>query len=357
MIKIAERYIAKIIFSATAIAALIITGLIFILSLLAEAKSIGEGDYGLVESVVYVIMRLPNEIYHFSPLLILLGCIIGLSILSSHRELAVMRTSGFSIRKIITSVLAAAFCLVLIISTAGEFIGPALSYKAVMQKENAQNAGEALVTAKGIWFHIDNNFIHIENMADKHLLNGVTRYQFDDEHKLKASSYAKTLLLKNHQWKMHNAVETVFYKEGTQSRSFAELPWDVYINPNLLKAGVIDPDEMSLSRLAQFSRYLEKNGLQANEYKFNFWQRIFQPFASLIMVFLAVPFVLGAFRTSSLGWRIITGLSAGFVFFILNAMLGQLSVVYQIPAFIAALLPALLFAVIAIVLCRRLIRY
>src|SRR5204862_3449030 len=135
--------------------------------LMVEAKSVGEGDYTLGQAFIFVLFRLPNELYHFSPLLVLLGSIMGLSILSSYRELAVMRTSGFSIRKIIFSVLSAALLLVLSISLIGEGIGPSLSYKAVMQKENAKNAGEAVVTASGSWLHIDNNFIHVQRIIGR----------------------------------------------------------------------------------------------------------------------------------------------------------------------------------------------
>src|SRR5262249_32429356 len=152
MKKILARYIAKTLLQSTAISALIITSILFILSLMGEAKSIGSGDYTLGQSIVYVFLCMPRDLYHFSPLLILLGSITGLSVLSSSRELAVMRTSGFSVRKIMASVLVASFLMILTMSLIGESIGPELSYKAVIQKENAQHGEEAVTTAAGIWF-------------------------------------------------------------------------------------------------------------------------------------------------------------------------------------------------------------
>src|SRR3990167_10833056 len=145
MIKLLERYIAKTIIAATGLIALIITAVLFLMLLLGELKNIGEGDYNLPQAIFFVLLRLPNELYQFSPMLILLGSMVGLSILSSHRELAVMRSSGFAMRKIITSVLGGAFLLILMVSIIGELIGPNLSYRAEVHKENAQNAGEAVV--------------------------------------------------------------------------------------------------------------------------------------------------------------------------------------------------------------------
>ena len=356
MMKILERYIAKTIVQATAIAALIITSILFIMTLMGEAKSIGVGDYSFWQSVLYVLLRLPRDVYHFSPLLILLGSIIGLSILSSHRELAVMRSSGFSIRRIIGSVLFASFILIIMISVIGEWIGPHLSYKAVMRKENAQHGEEAIATAEGNWLHIGNNFIHMKNVVDRYHIHNVTRYQFDNSHKLEAVYYAKTLAYQNKQWLLRDVVKTSFYPDRTKSRSFAEMPLDLKFNENLLNAGVMEPGELSLPKLTKFAHYLEENGLQSSEYRFNFWQRLLQPFASLVMIFLAIPFVLGALSTSTMGWRIVVGILVGFTFFILNELLGQLSIVYQISPFMAALLPPLLFAIFGVLLSRRLIR-
>lgn len=354
--KILERYIAKTVVQATGVAALIIISILFIMSLMGEAKSLGVGDYGFMQSIIYVLYRLPSELYHFLPLLILLGCIIGLSVLSSHRELAVMRTCGFSIRRIIFSVLFASLMLILIMSVIGEWIGPGLSYKAVIRKENAQHGSEAVTTVAGTWLHIENNFIHVKSVVDRYHLHGVTRYQFDRYHKLEAVYYAKSLSMQDKQWLLKNVVKTTFYPDRTKSETFATLPLDLKFNTNLLNAGVFEPAELSLPKLAKFARYLEENGLQSSEYRFNFWQRIFQPLASLVMILLAIPFVLGALSTSSMGWRIVIGILVGFAFFILNELLGQLSIVYQISPFVAALLPPAVFAVFAVFLSRRLIR-
>lgn len=355
MVRILERYIAKTLLLSTAMTALILMSVLFIMNLLGELKDIGQGDYGLAQAVFYVFLRLPNVFYQFSPLLLLIGSIIGLSLLSSHRELAVMRTSGFSIRQIIWSVLCAAFLLVMAVSILGEGIGPRLSSKAEIRKENAQNAGQAVVTSAGVWFHVNNNFIHVEHVIDRQRLEGVTRYQFDDQHRMQAAYYAKTMLLQNDQWRMHDVLKTTLYNDRAKSQALPVVDLNLKINTNLLNAGLVEPGEMSLSRLLKFAQYLEQNGLQSSEYRFEFWQRVFMPVISLIMIFLAIPFVLGAFSAASLGWRLMVGAITGFTFFILNAFLGQLCVVYQVPALFAALLPLLGFAALGVFLSKKML--
>lgn len=332
---------------------LIITGILMLMSLLGELKNIGEGDYNISVAILYVLMRLPNELYQFLPMLVLLGSIIGLSILTANKEIAVMRTSGFSTRRIILGVLGSVLAIVLLVSVAGEMIGPSLSYSAEIHKENAQNAGEAVITASGVWYHVDNNFLHINRVVGRQLLEGVTRYQFDENHQLQASYYAKRLTLEDRQWTMRDVVETTFYRDRTKSRSIDQEPLNLQLNTNLFNIGLVEANEMSLHRLAKFTRYLEDNGLQAAEYKFQFWQRVLQPFASLIMVFLAIPFILGALGSAPMGVRLLVGIMIGFTFFICNAMLGQISIVYQVPAFLAAMLPLLLFLGIGYLIARR----
>lgn len=347
MIKILPRYIMKTIMLAVGLTALIITAVLFLIAMLSELKSIGQGDYTLSQAFWYVLLRTPNQLYQFFPLLILLGSIVGLSALSANREISVMRVYGFSVKQIIYSVLSAAIILIAFATAVGELAAPHLSYRAEIQKENAQNGGQAVVTASGVWFHVDNNFIHVQNVVGRELLKGVTRYEFADDHRLIAAYYAKELAYENNAWHMYDVVKTTFYAEQTKSQAISEAPWTLPLNTNLLNIGLVDPSEMSLAKLAKFSDYLEQNGLQSAEYQYQFWQRIFQPFASLIMLFIAIIIVLGTVSHASLGLRVVTGILVGFVFFILNAFLGQLSIVYQLPAFFAALLPLILFSILS----------
>ena len=356
MLSILERYLARTVMASTGLTAVVISAVLFVMSLLGEFKNLGQGDYGLSAAIIYVLQRMPNELYQFSPLLVLLGSIIGLSLLTSHRELAVMRASGFSMRHIIYSIFVAAFILIMSISVVGEFTGPNLSHHAAVQKENLQNAGQAVVTSAGVWLHVDNNFVHVQHVVGKHLLEGVTRYRFDDDHRLLEAYYAKTMTREHDQWVMHDAVKTIFLTNRTMSVSLPTLKWNLEFNSNLLGTGMIEPDEMTLTRLSSFSRYLQANGLQATQYQFEFWERLFTPLASLVMIFLAISFVLGSFGQMPMGLRLMAGVVTGFAFFILNSFFGQLSIVYQVPPLAAALIPIIIFAAIGLFLAKNLLK-
>lgn len=357
MFKILERYIARTMVVTTSMTAIVLMSVVFIMSFLGELKDMGQGDYGFIQAVVYVLMRLPNDFYQYASILILLGSIIGLNVLSSHRELTVMRAAGFSTYQIIRSVLMAAFAMVLLISFLGEFVGPHFSAKAEIRKENAQNAGQAVITSAGVWFHVDNNFIHVDHILDRQKLQGVTRYQFDDQHRLLASYYAKSMVNQGKGWVMQDVVMTRFSDNRTQSSAVSNMPLNLVLNTNLFNKGLLDANEMSLPRLFKFAAYLERNGLQASEYRFGFWSRLLMPLSTLVMIFLAIPVVLSGMGSSQLGSRVLLGIVVGFSFFILNALLGQFCIVFQVPPLTAALLPLLLFVSLGVYLTRRLLAH
>jgi len=352
-VKIIQRYIAKGVLISTLLVFLVVLGLSFIVGLLKELHDIGMGEYGFGHAVVYVLLQLPHTLYQFFPLLVLLGGVLGLGLLAASHELMVMRTSGTSVRQIVWGVVSAALLMIFLMTLIGELMGPRAEYLAEKRKSSAMSNGQAVVTQSGIWIHEGNNFLHVDRIVGHNHLEGVTRYEFDNAHHLLASYYAKTLDFVNGQWLLHDLVKTTLKNDRTQSEQFAEATWNLILTPNLLNVGVVEPESMSLHKLADYSRALEKNHLQASGFQLEFWQRVFQPLAILVMILLAVPFVFTAPRSINIGRRILLAIIVGFIFYILAALLGQFSIVFQFPPLIAALLPIVLFAIVGYIMMIR----
>ncbi len=51
-----------------------------------------------------------------------------------------------------------------------------------------------------------------------------------------------------------------------------------------------------------------------------FWQRLAQPFTTLVMMMLAIPFIFGPLRSSTMGLRFIAGALMGFGFHMINRL-------------------------------------
>lgn len=355
VLSILNRYIIKQVLGATFLVIAVMLVLSFLMTLLGEFQEIGRGEYHFTQAVMYVILRLPHIIYQFSPMLILLGGIIGLGMLTVHQELMIMRGAGFSLHALLKAMLYSALVLILMMLIVGEWLAPHLGHQATIRKQNAKNNGQAVVTTSGIWLHEGNDFFHIERVIGQRHVEGVTRYQFNPNHQLMAAYHAEIMNFHEGKWWLQHVKKTEFLPQmGTKSALLEQDTWDFTLNPSLLNLAAAVPDEMSLTHLFTFSRRLVNNGLQATQFQLAFWQRILQPLAIVVMLFLTIPFILTTPRSSVLGLRLLLGIIVGFIFYLLNAFLGQLSIILQLPPFLAAAMPILLFSAINYQILRRL---
>jgi len=350
---ILQRYIARMVITASALVVLMMTALTLVINLLDELRDVGTGDYGFLQALMHVMYVLPHNLYQYFPMLVLISGVIGLGILASHQELVVMRTAGFSVGRIAMALFMAALLLIFVATGVGEWLGPKGFFAAVTHKISEENGGQAVATLSGVWIHEGNNFLHINRVVGTTHLEGVTRYEFDNQHRLLTAYYVKSLERDHKKWLAHDGVKTTFTDNQTASQPLAAIDWDLSLNPNLLSVGLVEPPEMSLLALQQYSRHLIQNGLQAGEFQWEFWKRIFQPLTTLVMILLAIPFVLRSSRSVTMGWRILLGITIGFTFYILNGFLGQFSIVFQVSPLLAALVPILLFGTLGVVMVMR----
>jgi lipopolysaccharide export system permease protein len=129
--------------------------------------------------------------------------------------------------------------------------------------------------------------------------------------------------------------------------------WRSTIEPDKLDVVTVKPEELSLSGIYDYVNYLKASEQDAARYELAFWRKMTQPLSIAVMMLMALSFVFGPLRSVTMGARIISGIIAGFTFYISSEFFGPLSLVYQIPPVVGAVAPSLLFLVLAIMLLRR----
>lgn len=345
--KIIDRYIGKTVIGTTLLVVLMLTVVTIFISLLQEISTIGTGDYGIFAAIEYAILTLPQQVYSFFPMAALVGVSLGLGILANHSELTVMRASGVSLGKITIAVMKASIVLLIVATILGEWIGPTAEHFAENQKSLLTTKSQTLVTNQGIWVRDGNNYIYINQLLNNNFIKGVSRYEFDQNNSLISASYAENGVYKGKSWYMTNIATSLISLNGIQTNYAANAVWNLSLNPKFIRISAIDPSEMTLKQLFEYLLYLKINNLNTSSYALSFWQRILQPFATLVMVWLAIPFAFGQLRNASMGLRLMAGITLGFGFYILNEFFGPISIVYQTPPFLAALIPMLIFAAAA----------
>lgn len=354
---ILSRYIGKTVIFTTLLTMFLIVSIDMLFLLVNELRALGEGDYTLAKIFQYVLLVMPSRLYFVFPMASLVGALLGLSLLAEHSELIVMRAAGVSILQISGAVLKGALLLVLAITLMGEFVVPQTTRYAEILREKSVNSDETVITPQGTWIRSGENFVRIKEILTNGALLEVIRYEFDENNQLKSAASANRVKFSadTGTWMAYEVEKTNFNQQEISVEQVAEESWPLTISPRLLNVLREQPESLSMLGLLNYIHYLEANDLRTQEYSLTFWKKFWQPLATLVMVFIAIPVIFGPLRSATMGLRIIAGVMLGFAFYVLNQLFGPLSLVYAaFPPALAALLPSLIFAALSLWLFRRL---
>lgn len=352
-IKILDRYIATTVLQAIGLVTLMLAGLQIFILFVGQLDDLGKVDYGIVQTTVFVLLQLPYQVYLFFPMASLLGCLIGLGVMANHSELIVMRAAGMSIAQITGAVLKASVVVIILVTTLGETVVPVMSHYANDYKTSALSNGQTLRTSQGVWLRYGYDFITIGSILPDNVLQDIYQFRFDTEHNLKIAREIREAKFVDGSWIAYDVSQTEFQTDSTKAVTFASLVWDVQVKPQILKISGTNPDEMTMHELNRYLREQKRSQQNAHNYKFAFLQRMIQPLTTMVMMVLAIPFIFGPLRSSTMGSKLLVGATVGFGFHIVNRFFGPVSAVFQWPPELAALGPTFIFALIGLYLMRR----
>jgi lipopolysaccharide export system permease protein len=351
--KLVDRYIGKTILASITLVVVLLTGLQIFILFVNQLDDIGRAEFTLTRAAYFVLLQAPYQVYLFFPVACLLGSLVGLGLMASHRELIVMRAAGMSVLRIAKSVLQFTLLLIVIVTALGETLVPKMAYYANDVKMLALSGGQTLRTSQGVWIRHKNEYISIGSVVEPMTLKNVFQYRFDEQNELIMARHMGEIVFEGGQWIAHQVQETVFNTDHTATQHHKQMTWDIPVQPKILKVTSAEPDEMSLKTLWRFIQVKKVARENTLVYKLAFWQRLMQPFSAIVMIILAIPFIFGPLRSSTMGSKFLAGATAGFGFHLLNKFFGPLSQVFQLSPIIAAIAPTCIFAIIALMLMRR----
>ncbi len=345
--KILDRYIGWNIISSTLTVLVVLVVIFTFFAFIDQLEDIGRGTYTLGKIFVFVLFRIPNLTYDLFPMAALIGSLIGFGTMMRNGELAVIRCVGVTKGRVVFAVVKGGSVLLVAAMLNGEFIAPPAEHFARDYRDIAINDRVTFISVNGFWARDANNYINIREILPGDQLRDVYIYEFDADNKLRLSTYAEFAHYAHHQWVLQNISQTVLDGDGLHRRTVREAAWDSMLKPDLLRVVTINPDSLSIWSLFKYGRFLSNNGQNPQRYLQAMWIKISYPFASIVMVVLAVPMVLRASRSVTIGQRILTGASIGLGFHLLNQATGRLGVVYDFPPILSAVGPALLMSAVA----------
>jgi len=352
--KLLDRYIAGVVISGTAVALLVIMGLNVFFEVIRQIDDVGEGTFTLVTMLQYVALTLPRSLYELFPTAALLGGLTGLGALSVNSELVAMRACGFKIWRIVRSVMQAGLLMMVVVVAIGEFIAPTAEQFAQQMRAFALDKRIDFMGTFGLWVRDESRYIFAKKVISKDSLADLSVFEFDDKRRLVKSTHVNTARYKDGEWVLRDVRQSIISEDQVTTRNEERLAWPSLLTPELIGIVVLKPDNMSIPDIQQFIGYLEENGLDSQQYRYAYWKRFMTPLSALVLLFIAVPFVFGSQRSTGNAQRIFVGVLAGFGFYMLSQVSGQIGMVYGINPLVASLTPTLVVLLLGLNALRRL---
>jgi lipopolysaccharide export system permease protein len=270
-----------------------------------------------------------------------------------------MRAAGVSVNQIIWAAFRPVFVFIAIGALVGEYVAPYSDQYADSRRALAQGHNQALQSARGLWHREGNEFMHFNAVLPNGKLYGITRFKIDDDRNLIEARFVDSAIFQGGYWFEQNVHLTKFEEDELTGEThviketLATGRWDSEVSPSLLNVLVLDPRALPMQRLYAYSAYLDRQNLNASEFRLAFWRKALQPLATLSLVMIAISFILGPLRTVTMGFRVFVGVIVGLVFETSQKLLGPSSIILGFSPMFAVLIPIFICFLVGIVFVRK----
>ncbi len=363
--KTIRRYLWLEIASASLFVLFALLALFLFFDMVAQLDEIGRRGFRFRDALFYVALTLPSRTYELMPIAALIGTIYALSKLAANSEFTIMRVSGMSTRRLMSSLVGIGLLIVALTYLLGEFISPPAEQLA--QRARLQATGSAISVREfrsGVWVRDvvkepggrigAFRFINVRQVSP----DGSTRdwrvFEFDRDYKLRSIMTAEAGRYESGSgWTLSNVVETRLpgptaeasvpqvKAARTEVVKSEQLAWSSELKPDIFGVMIVQPERMAGWDLAQYIQHLADNRQQTERYEIAFWGKLFYPWAVLVMMALALPFAFMHVRSGGMSLKIFTGVMIGVAFYGLNKLFAHLGLLNTWPPIIVAALPSL----------------
>lgn len=349
---IIDKYVGRQVVLCVLMVMVFLLILVGLITFIDQMRYIGRGEIGFTFLIGYLGLQLPGILVLYFPIAVLMGGVIGLGLMARSSELIIMQSIGISRTGIVLSALKLLFPLILLIFAAGELVVPRVDRYAANQYNLYASNGSISITYDGLWLREGSSFIGVRYIMSDSSLMDIVRYDFAGED-LKSVSKAKSGIYTDGAWQMHEVSRITFEDGRVISEQLDSENWKLNLNPDRVQVLGQRGRSLTIESLIDYVTYLELNGQDSDQYRLELYTKIFSPLTTVVMLLLAASTVFGPLRGMTMGARIVAGFILGFGYYVANQFGAPFALVYGLPPLVGALLPSLLFLLLAIYLLRR----
>jgi lipopolysaccharide export system permease protein len=367
-----ERYLAKQIYLAFTFILFALTSLFIFFDFIAE-MGYASATYPIFMVFLTVLMKAPSRLVEIMPIAGLIGGIYVMANMAAQSEYTILRIAGLDTRKSLKTLMKIAMPIAFVILIMSEIFGPLSESISKNMRLSAINQGkEILEFRSGAWIkdklrgsdgkgqvQQGIRYINVGSLETNEIIRGFRMYEFDGEYRLLLSRTAETVqFIGNGVWRLNNVTETRFTEIATSNRldpSFStqikrspSLDIETDVSPELLGALLIKPDRLSIINLFSYINHLQENKQDYQRYAISFWKKVIYPFTILVMLALALPFAYLQTRSGGIGYKVFGGIMLGISFQLFNSLFSHAGLLGAWPPFISAVIPALMYFLLAI---------
>ena len=293
MFSILDRYIGATVLKTSLMSLIVLTGLSGLIRFVEQLKSVGRGNYEVLDAALFVFYSVPRDIEVFFPMAALLGGLIGMGVLASNSELIVMQAAGRSKLNIAGAVMKTAIIMMIAVIAIGEWLAPPMEAKGRLIRAQEISGGSLISAQRGVWAKDGDDFINISEVEDTGRLNGVLIYDFDGKQQLEKVTYAQTAVYRNEAWRLNQVVETQLTEQEVIENRFDSTMWRPSLTPDKLGVVTIKPESLSITGLIDYLTYLKANEQSAQRYELALWRKLLSPITVAVMLLVALSFIFG----------------------------------------------------------------
>lgn len=337
-----DRYLARTVLGTALVALLVLYGVDLLFVFAEQLEALGQGAYHLGAALEYIALVTPARLYQLLPMALLLGGLLGVGALVDSGELIAMRAAGVSVARLSRVVLLTALGALLVGGLLGEGVAPQLEQRADRQRLGALSGQVSLRSEGGFWARDQQRIVSIQEVRSGSELREVRVYEFAPDRSLRRLVQARSAEVRAGEWVLNDVRLTSYGAQGLRIERRARESWGSLLSPALIRLVVSRPDQLSAPDLWRYIRYQEANGLDADDYRLMFWQRLVAPLGGAAMLLFALPFVFAPQRSLTMGHRLLLGVLGGLAFHLLARGIGQATQLAGLAPWLGAVVPLLL---------------
>jgi lipopolysaccharide export system permease protein len=307
-----------------------------------EVEEVGNGRYTFWAAGEFVLLTLPERFVVLSPFIALLGSIMALGGLANGRELLAMQAGGISHYQIAWAVMQVGILFMVTVVCLEEYVTPTLDQYAHISRSLALSDSHVYQGKQGLWFREGNRYIRIKTLKYGEIPQEIDIFEFNPNGEMIAYLYAEEADVQNPQkWVLKNIQKKIIDGHRVSEVALPSLMWDSPFNREEMRLLTLPASSLAPSDLFRYIEILQRKNQNVLRYELAFWEKIFMPLKTGLMILVALPFAFGPLRSASAGKRIMLGGLVGIGYYLTTEILENLGILLGASAFLTTIIPFL----------------